>query len=262
MSRGRNHFFIVGGQRCGTTYLAERLSAHPEIAMAQPVRPEPKYFLSPGAAIRGAAYYVSRYFDSASMALVLGEKSTSYAESDRAAESIASLFPQARILFVLRDPLERAVSNYWFSVNHGAEALPLRDAFLQEEARVDQYDRKAYSTSPFAYLRRGRYIEQVERYDRCFPSDQVSIRFYEELMASPSELDAICRFLGVEEGLLAPDPSPVRVNASDREESGLDDDLRATLEAYFEDSNDRLAQRLGRPVPSAWSHRHRGRDGS
>jgi hypothetical protein len=80
------HFFIIGAQRTGTTYLYHLLAEHPEIEMAQPLKPEPKYFLIDSLFAQGLETYQTRYFSGKSGVWLRGEKSTSYIESEKAAE--------------------------------------------------------------------------------------------------------------------------------------------------------------------------------
>ena len=120
------HFFIAGAQRSATTYLYRMLEQHPDITLAQPVRPEPKYFIRDGFSGDLEAYH-REFFDQAGTPW-FGEKSTSYIEHPVAAERIARCLPDAVIFFMLRDPVERALSNYRFSVMNGLESLPLAQA--------------------------------------------------------------------------------------------------------------------------------------
>ena len=146
------HFFIAGAQRCGTTYLYTLLDEHPEIEMAKPFKPEPKFFLKDSLFSKGLSYYESHFFGSKPSAWLQGEKSTTYIESETAAKHIVHAFPDAKILIVLRNPIERAISNYWFSVNNGIETAPIEEAFINEEQRRLNYDHSRFSTSPFVYL--------------------------------------------------------------------------------------------------------------
>ena len=76
-----NRFFcIIGAQRSGSTYLYQVLDEHPEITMARPLRPEPKFFLDVAAWKKGREHYLARHFSDASPSAILGEKSTSYYE--------------------------------------------------------------------------------------------------------------------------------------------------------------------------------------
>ena len=133
------HFFIVGAQRAGTSYLYQLLDEHPEIEMAKPAKPEPKFFHVDTLYQHGLEYYKSFYFQEGTSVCIRGEKSTSYMESEKAAYRIAQAFPDGKILFLLRDPIERAISNYWFSVGNGFEQLSMREAFLVDESKQRDY---------------------------------------------------------------------------------------------------------------------------
>jgi hypothetical protein len=96
------------------------------VAVAQPRRPEPKAFLVPGATADG---YVERHYADAGPDVRLRvEKSTSYLGSDLACDQIAAAFPDAHIVAMVRDPVERAVSHYRFSRTAGVEDLPIEAA--------------------------------------------------------------------------------------------------------------------------------------
>ncbi len=240
------HFFLVGAQRSGTTYLYHVLNEHPEIEMAVPIKPEPKFFLRTDAVQLGVAYYERTYFEGAGGAKLRGEKSTSYIEYEQAAQQIAAVFPQARILFSLRNPIDRAISNYWFSVNNGIETLSLEEAFLHEAERRDLYDPTRFSVSPFDYLKRGLYIDYITMYERYFAPEQMTIVIFEQLVASPQrELARLYALLGV-----APDyvpPSALRqINKSQRlDQQEISPALREYLQTHFAESNARLADHLG-----------------
>ena len=83
-----SHFIIGGAQRSATTYLTQALAAHPDIHFAQPMRPEPKWFLQADSADRGYAAYVERFFGAAKPGQVRGEKSTSYLDHPASAARI------------------------------------------------------------------------------------------------------------------------------------------------------------------------------
>ena len=239
-----DHFFIVGAQRSGTTYLYHLLAEHPEIEMAQPVRPEPKFFLTDACFEQGLARYREQFFPGKPGARLRGEKSTSYMESEFAARRIAQCFPGAQILFLLRDPIERALSNYRFSVSSGLEPLPLEEAFRRENERWQQYDRTRVSVSPYAYLRRGRYIDFIEMYERYFARDRLVILLNERLVGNAAVLQALYARLGV-----SPDYLPAGlhrvVNESAELPVVLSTSLEADLVAYYADANAALAQRFG-----------------
>ena len=207
-------FFIAGAQRCGTTYLHHLLAQHPHIDMAEPVRPEPKFFLKDELYAKGLDYYQKTYFANATGAPVRGEKSTSYIEYEKVAARIAQCLPSARILFILRNPIERAISNYRFSTMHGLETLSLEDAFWQESERSANFDAAKVSVSPFAYLQRGRYMDYIERYLPYFPRNQIMVLLFEQIRASARPLASVYEFLGVDTKFI-PHGVGHAVNASD-----------------------------------------------
>src|SRR5690606_13316093 len=143
----QRQLFIVGAQRCGTTYLYKLLDEHPEVEMAKPARPEPKFFLKDGSENQ-RDHYINTYFSNQNT-LLLGEKSTSYIESRRAAERIATCFPDAIIIFLLRNPVSRAISNYWMSVDNELEDQPI--SVLLDDS-MESRPSQGLSVSPFRYL--------------------------------------------------------------------------------------------------------------
>jgi hypothetical protein len=89
------HFFLVGAQRSGTIYLYHVLNEHPDIEMAVPIKPEPKFFLAPNSMELGVEHYEATFFKGKPGASIRGEKSTSYIESEAAAGRIAAAFPDS-----------------------------------------------------------------------------------------------------------------------------------------------------------------------
>jgi hypothetical protein len=241
--------FIVGAQRCGTTSVATALERHPQVVLAQPRRPEPKFFLRPGADADVDAYLARHFPDVGPEIRLRCEKSTSYLESDLACAQIEAAFPAARILVVLRDPVERAVSHYRFSREQGVEDLPI-EAALDPAAESRPWDTEAISVSPYPYLSRGRYIDDLERWLATFGPEAVEVIILEDLLAEPERFGDVERALGL-------DPGPgfavrERHNAGESDVT-LDDGTRARLVAWFADANADLAERLGRPI-DRWAH--------
>ena len=247
------HFFIVGAQRSGTTYLYQVLDEHPDIEMAKPVRPEPKFFLRPDLSGISHAEYARLYFDSASTAQLRGEKSTSYIESEQTAQRIAEWFPQAKLIFLLRDPITRALSNYQFSRKSGLETAPLEAAIYQDAERRDQYDRSRISTSPFAYLQRGRYMDYIEVYQRYFDREQMIFLIYETFVSQLDAVQGLYAALGVDVSFI-PASLEAHVNSSDYDTGdSLSPELEAYMRDYFAEPNAQLAAYLGRPL-TVWAH--------
>lgn len=245
-----DHFIVGGAQRSGTTYLIQLLELHPQIDLARPLRPEPKFFLRDG---RTAAEYDALFAGPTSVCRLRGEKSTSYLERSDAADRIAALLPEVELVFLLRDPVERAISNYRFSVDHGVETLPIGEAFRGEAARRDDYDRARFSVSPFAYLARGEYERQLQPYARRFGAEKLILVLFEDLVRAPEEtLSALLTRLGADPGLLPRVPRrPVNASRSAEE---IDVELRRFLVEHFAEHNRRLAGTYGLDL-SSWQSR-------
>ena len=237
------HFLVVGAQRCGTTYLHDLLEAHPAIAMARPARPEPKVFLREEPVDPDA--YRSEFFGHAGDAAALGEKSTSYLESPEAPDRVAATLGRPRIVVQLRDPVARAVSNWSFSRDHGVETRPLAEALRADLHGPQEWDRSASSVSPFAYVSRGRYVDDLARWVGRF---DVRVQFLEELLTDPGVIGGLYAWLGVD-GDVSPDIGGAPVNPSTPLAEDLGQDLVTELRDHYRESDAALADLLGRELP-------------
>lgn len=243
------YLLVVGAQRCGTTYLYRVLDEHPEIGMAKPARPEPKFFLDPEKCRRGLAWYEATYFAGAEAFPVHGEKSTSYLESEAAAERAAGMLPAAHVLVMLRNPIDRAISNWRLSTTAGLEDLPLEQALTDNLERTRLWDRSTTSVSPFAYLERGRYVDYLIPWQRYF-AGRLHVLFLEEFAANSDAVARVYRTIDVDP-TFQPVSLRTRVNAAESPVPAIEPSLAQRLRGYFEESNDRLRSDLGRELP--WS---------
>jgi hypothetical protein len=217
--------------------------------MARPVRPEPKFFLQDNLYAKGMIYYQTAFFGDKPSAWLRGEKSTSYIESEKAACRIAQHFPEAKVLVLLRDPIERAISNYWLTASFGLETLPMAEAFLLEEERRENYDRERVSVSPFAYLKRGRYIDYLDFYQLHFPEECLRVMLYEDTMSDLGSIQDLYQFLGVASDFAPPLLDQV-VDPGDKPTTELDGDVLTYLRDYFWEANALLAARFGLDLTS------------
>ena len=109
-----NNHFIVGAQRSGTSYLLNKFDQHPEICITSKVKPEPKFFLKKTEVSKGKKFYINKYFSNRIDEKILIEKSTSYIESKDAALAIKKMFPRAKIIILLRNPVNRGIIKLFF----------------------------------------------------------------------------------------------------------------------------------------------------
>jgi hypothetical protein len=239
----RKHFLVVGAQRCGTTYLHDLLAAHPQVSMARPARPEPKVFLREEPVDPDA--YRAEFFGHAAATDLLGEKSTSYLEAPGVPDRVAAALGSPRIVVQLRDPVARAVSHWSFSRDHGVEQRPLEDALRADLAGPQEWDRTTSSVSPYAYVARGRYADQLVRWRESF---ELHVQLLEDLLDDRDTIGDLFAFLGVDADV-RPAVEDAPVNASSTAAPGLSEDLDAELRDHYRDSDAALSEMLGRELP-------------
>ncbi len=246
------HLFIIGAQRSGTTYLWNILNAHPDVYMSQPVRPEPKYFLDPENISGGYDRYLNTCFPERTDTKWMGEKSTSYIESEDAAQNIFEMIPDARILVVLRDPVERAISNYFFTRDHGLEPYGLERALREEKSRIPEWDRSNISVSPHAYAERGRYMQYLTHWEQLFGKEQLLLLIFEQLTSNEIAIKDLYYRLDLDASVL-PDNLSERANtgSTDRLECEIPSDTYERLSAQFNPWNRELAEHFDLDI-SCW----------
>lgn len=236
-----DHFLIAGAQRSGTTFLYELLDQHPEIEMARPLRPEPKFFLRDDEPLRLDRY--EQLFGHKLAARVRGEKSTSYMEQGKVASKAAALLPGLKAVFVLRDPVERALSNYRFSVDNGVETESLEHALRHEKERAGDYDPNAFSVSPHAYLARGQYARLLMPWESALGRSRLYLLSFEELVERPLVVQDLFSWLGVSPAFVPHVPAgPVNASAARK---GIDPAIARRFAPLFSESNELLSRRYG-----------------
>ena len=209
-------FLIIGAPKAGTTALHAALAMHPALYMS-PVK-EPKFFLTDGPPpARGGGpgdiptwrEHVWRredyeaLFAPAAAGQLRAESTPFYLYDHAAQRRIRDLIPDVRMIAMLRDPVERAHSNWAHLWSAGLD--PIGD-FVK--ACADEDRRVAAGWAQFwHYTRLGRYGEQLEHLYQVFPEEQVLVLRYRDLVDAPvATLDQICAFLGVEQGIVTEVP--------------------------------------------------------
>ena len=239
--------FIIGGApRSGTTWLYYLLDRHPQIAMAKPPRPEPKFFLVDELYRQGVEYYSKRWFEGIPAGKMAGEKSTNYLEDAAVAERIRAAVPRAKLIFILRNPVDRAYSNYRWSRMNGMESEEFAAALALESERERNLSPELRFSRPHAYFSRGLYADHLQRFFSAFPREQVLVLRFEDCVADgPGAAKRVHRFLGV-----APRPGDATGDLERNEAEGEGDvpeTVRAELAARYAEPNRRLAALLGWP---------------
>lgn len=196
------NFFIIGGVKCGTTSLYRYLQQHPEIYM--PRVKEPQFFAYEGEPpARRPAHMVTTLkeyvalFDAVSGERAIGEASPTYLYySERVAPRIRRHVPNPRLIACLRNPVERAFSQFQMAVKLGKETcVDFAQGLRAESSRVQ----KGWGPI-FHYTRQGFYYEHLRRYMDLFGRDRVRVYLLDDFARNPiSVLQDIFRFLGVDD---------------------------------------------------------------
>ncbi len=205
MSGRKPDFFIVGAPKCGTTALHSALSRHPQVFL--PKNKEPHFFgedleIGDGWCIRNESRYLE-LFDECGDAERVGEASPWYLFSKTAAEEIRAFQPEAKILILLRDPVDLIHSVHLQHLNTANEdIIDLAEALAAEPARSrkERIPARAPFPSCLAYRSIARLSEQVSRYLDAFGKGQVKVLLLDDLRGDERAfLREVCRFLEIRE---------------------------------------------------------------
>ena len=188
------NFFIVGAPRSGTTFLYHCLKQVSGVYMS-PVK-EPSYFatsINPDRKltkpIRDKKKYL-KLFEGVKNEIAIGEASPSYLWDPKAAQLIHESVPHAKIIMILRDPVERAFSHYLLGLGIGYETLPFKEAMKKALNGPNDYTNRIAACSF--------YSEEVNRYLKTFKKEKIKIFIFEEFMKDERKsLEEVLDFLGV-----------------------------------------------------------------
>jgi hypothetical protein len=240
-------FVILGAQKSGTTTLYTQLGTHPAVMPA--LRKEVHYFdASPRPIEWYRAFFPRRRAVEARRSAVghaaTGEATPFYLFHPAAPARLRAAVPHARLVVVLRDPVERAVSGYHHAVRMGDETRPIDVALDPANVEVlpdapEWYDDPACPARLRGHLVRGHYAEQLERWFATVPREQVLVLETREL-AGGVALGKTLDFVGL--------PRPAVDPEADRNVGAYDSpdpEIERRLRDYFAPHNDRLFTLLG-----------------
>lgn len=274
---------ILGVPKAGTTSLAAWIDAHPDAWV--PPRKELGFFNAHWE--RGLDAYCAAFAAAGDVAVTC-EATPDYLLEPTTLQRIADTLPHARFVVLLREPVARAWSHYNFNRQLGIEYRSFQRALADEQRQPPRRPlgfRDVGLRVPFAYLGTGRYAEHLARLDDVVDPERTLVRLLEDVRTDPQGTFAdVCAHLGLD-----PHPVPDEVrrqnagrtprsvlwqnllarllmgrshrlwlrlataNLRDRRPEPLDADLARRLRARMQGHNERLAERLGRPLPPSWS---------
>ncbi|WP_345969905.1 sulfotransferase domain-containing protein [Sulfurimonas sp. HSL1-6] len=194
------NFFIVGAPKAGTTSLYHYLSEHPEVFMSEPK--EVNFFSKEEIEAQGLYYddfkagNLAKYealFEDAGTAKAIGEGSVSYLFYPKTPQKLHDAIPDAKIIILLRDPVERGYSHYLMDYRLGLVSQPYEEVVHQTG---NHKHKKLYYQQ---YVALGLYYEQVKRYLDLFGLNQVKIYFQEDLRKdTEGVIQDLYKFLKIE----------------------------------------------------------------
>lgn len=175
-------FVIVGPQKCATTWMYEGLAEHPEVYV--PDTDSVHYFDMEYH--RGTEWYRQHFPADPDGYEVIGEETPSYIRSEATPERIADLNPDAKLLFSLRNPVDRAFSHYWHEKSKGKISFEFEELF----ENYDLYEN---------WIRPGMYVDHIERFEEHFDSDQLKLLYFDDLVADDeSFIESVYDFVGAD----------------------------------------------------------------
>ena len=172
MSKPRPNLFIIGAMKAGTTSLHSYLDSHPQIFMCKPK--EPKYFSRESNLAKGDEWYQELFANNGG-ALIIGESSTDYSKApdiNGVPQRIAKFNPEARFIYIMRDPIERTISHYWLSVRSQGERRDMLTAIQQDPH----------------YMNVSHYVMQLALYFDIFGRDKVACLTLEKMRENTAEI--------------------------------------------------------------------------
>lgn len=199
------NFLILGAAKAGTTSLHHYLGQHPDVFVS--AMKEPKYFALKDEPLnfQGPSQFINQssvttfdaycdLFRGVTHEVAIGEASPLYLYSEKAPGRIKETLPQAKLIVILRNPVDRAFSSYAHLLREGFETLAFEQSLLEESERIR--DRWA----PLWYFKsKGFYGEQIKRYTDLFPKEQLKIYLFEDLCENPmGVVQDIFSYIGVD----------------------------------------------------------------
>jgi hypothetical protein len=260
-------FFVIGAMRSGTTSLHSYLRSHPDIYLHLK---EPHFF--DGKFERGLDWYRNLFAEAAD-AKAVGESTPTYMYSDLALTRMREIVPEARLVAMLRNPVERAYSHYWMNRARDKENRSFETAVSTEI--------EGGAETGTHYVDFGLYKQHLERVSSIFDRSALHVELLEDMQREPAAVyERICGFLGVDSSFLPTNlgqpvnsfvtfrsvagrrvakrlPKPLkkvvgRLNAQKRTYPPMIDDDRALLDDYFSGPNRELGAWLGRNLDGVW----------
>ena len=238
-------FLIIGATKAATTWLQCCLQQQPSVFM-----PDPELHYFSREYDRGAAWY-NGFFADVEKGTLKGEKSNSYFDQPEAMSRIRKHMPGTKLILQLRNPIERAYSDYCMLYRRGEVA-----------SKIERYFRSGDSFSD-RFLESGRYAHHLDHIDRFFPKEQLLILIYDDVLNQPIEhLDRVRNFLSLKT------LTPIKTKVKDKTDAIVPIPIRKALkglkpvvapyrgQAWFEKTRALIAREPRYPALTPDLHAH------
>ncbi len=250
--RGLPQVYIAGVKKGGTTSLFHYLLKHPRVL--SPFRKEVKFYLYMYNH-QSVRWYRANFpwASQLQQGYLTVDATPNYAYHPRFVEQVQAVAPDAKIILLLRNPVQRTLSHYFQNRQRNLEPLPLEEALKAEEERLSEEKRRlledpcyiSWRYHRFGYLAESRYIEYVRPVVENIPSDQLLILRSEDMFHNPAGvLQQVADFLGLESWTFEPKVYKAGRYQLQQEHNSV----VAWLYSYFRPYNQRLYELLGRDM--------------
>lgn len=181
-------FVVVGAMKSGSTSLLNALGAHPEIFMP----PKEVHFFNKYHHL-GPEWYSKKFSGVNRNHKIIGEKTPTYSYLEDVPQKMHALLPDAKLIWILREPVSRTYSNYWHAAWRGKEDLTFEEAVETEASRVKDDIYKGY-------VARSRYADQIENYLKYYSKEKMKFVLLDDLILDQDKtLKSVLRFLEVDD---------------------------------------------------------------
>lgn len=238
-------FLIIGAQKSGTTVLYEFLNSHPMVVK----KLDEVHFFDRNFE-KGVEWYKNQFAPRPDPSYILGDKSPYYLFHPLAAQRAYALYPNVKIIVILRNPVDRAYSQYWMNVRGNVEPLSFKEAVQAEPSRLAGEKEKiladplykSYNYPKFSYLARGIYVDQLKEWFSYYPREQFLILSSDDLRKDPRQvMSEVYAFLGLPDYI-----NNAWDNNRKSEYPPMGAGLRLKLKEHFKPYNQQLEELLER----------------
>lgn len=238
-------YMIIGAQKGGTTALFAYLNQHPKcVKQMNEIHFYDRHY------VNGMKWYRQQFPKKPTPQHIVGDKDPDYMLHPTIAERVHNDFPGVKLIVVLRNPVDRAYSQFWYNKRRNVEPLATFEEALAQEPTLTLGEMEKQLADPYyvswphrrsGYLARSRYAEQLRPWLALFPREQLLVVDAKKLRTHPQEtMNQVFAYLG-----LSPHPVSTENGEKNSDYPPMDPETRRSLEDYFRPYNKELEELLG-----------------